>query len=1130
MAAGLGLAPSRRVPDQAVGRRAAAGRGARRAAGSSAAPPRSSAARRSRACHRGRRRRAAGRALRAAQRDGVGPAAAAGLGRRRAARRVGPARARAAQHQRLPDLRVAVRVPAAAVHDRLVHVGWAPYDLWLARGSGASAGATPASSRRSSSLAGFVVLRLLAFAASPRCGSAARACATGCRRSSPTSGSRAGCSLLLARVGYGCGRAPTAHVRAGPLPVAADRPVGRAGRARAARAWAVGRSGHRGQRGGLAAALILAGFMLIDPALLPRDRASRILVTGGAGFVGANLCLALAEQRAAEVVALDSLKRRGSELNLARLREAGVAFVHGDVRERGDLLALEPVEAIVECSAEPSVLAGMGSGADFVVQTNLLGAHNCLELARRDGAQFVFLSTSRVYPVAALSALALREGETRFELEAEQPLVGRLRARDRRGLPARRRAHALRRDEARGRAAGRRVRRLASACRAVIDRCGVIAGPWQMGKVDQGVFTHWLLAHRLGRPLTYIGYGGSGKQVRDLLHVDDLCDADRRAARRPGGLGRRDRQRRRRRRGQPVAAARRRELCRELTGNEVPIEPVLEARPGDVPLYASDCRALFARTDWRPTRGPRTILEDTLAWIEANERAVLTALGVMTRDRAPPLAARAPRVGRARRAGGGGRGPGAAPGALDELLLRRVELRPGPARVGPRRAADAAQRAPLARAGAGLQAAVRDRRASTPTRPTASPAWSCTRSWWCCCSSTRAAASATCSRSPPPRWWRCSGRRGPTCCGRSRSASSARWRRGSGRCSRSTARDRRGDVTAAILLTVALASSSLGIPLLAAAALEVLGRPDRTRALARARGARRALRRVVPAATAARITRGGVQLRRDAGLRRRGGRGRRGRAVRARAGVGLAAAGRARRAARARRPPRRPRSLAAGRADRAAAGVLGADRDRARRPARARRAALPVSRRALPAARSRSRRRAARASRRGGAAALLVVLALVTVRARARAARRRRLPARPGDPLDGVARRDARSPRRTTSSPASSPRRSSPRRSTRPRTSAPSRISATPRRRAAALPHLYERAREAADDTLARAYGSSGSCRRASPSRAARAGARRRVPSSCRRRGVTIASDGGTAPRCGVRRYADARRPPGRRG
>jgi CDP-paratose 2-epimerase len=347
---------------------------------------------------------------------------------------------------------------------------------------------------------------------------------------------------------------------------------------------------------------------------------TRVLVTGGAGFVGANLCLALAAA-GDEVVALDSLKRRGSELNLARLREAGVTFVHGDVRERSDLLGLDPVEAVVECSAEPSVLAGMGSGADFVVQTNLLGAHNCLELARRDGAQFVFLSTSRVYPVAALSALALREDETRFALADEQPLSGAS-------------EHGIAEHFPLG---GARTLYGATKLAAellvaeyelpsVINRCGVIAGPWQMGKVDQGVFTHWLLAHRLGRPLTYIGYGGSGKQVRDLLHVEDLCALIAEQLADPAGWD-----------GATVNVGGGVEgslsllettaLCRELTGNEVAIEPVLEPRPGDVPLYASDCRALFARTEWRPTRGPRAILEDTLAWIEANEQSVLKALG-----------------------------------------------------------------------------------------------------------------------------------------------------------------------------------------------------------------------------------------------------------------------------------------------------------------------------------------------------------------------------------------------------------------------------------------------------------------------------------------------------------------------
>ena len=73
---------------------------------------------------------------------------------------------------------------------------------------------------------------------------------------------------------------------------------------------------------------------------------------------------------------------------------------------------------------------------------------------------------------------------------------------------------------------------------AVIDRCGVIAGPWQMGKVDQGVFTYWMLAHHFGRPLRYIGYGGAGKQVRDLLHVDDLVDLVDEQLADPGRLGR----------------------------------------------------------------------------------------------------------------------------------------------------------------------------------------------------------------------------------------------------------------------------------------------------------------------------------------------------------------------------------------------------------------------------------------------------------------------------------------------------------------------------------------------------------------------------------------------------------------
>ncbi|HEV7461053.1 MAG TPA: NAD-dependent epimerase/dehydratase family protein [Solirubrobacteraceae bacterium] len=356
--------------------------------------------------------------------------------------------------------------------------------------------------------------------------------------------------------------------------------------------------------------------------VLPADRhRRRVLVTGGAGFVGASLALGLAARHPDwELIALDNLRRRGSELNLPRLREAGVGFVHGDVRELADLLALDPVDAVIECSAEPSALAGAAGDTQYVVDSNLVGARNCLELARRDGAQVVFLSTSRVYPFDALDRAAYREAPTRFELDPEQELTG---------VSADGVSEAFPLEGPRTLygatklAAELLVTEYGSTfgLATVIDRCGVIAGPWQMGTVDQGVFTYWALAHYFRRELRYIGYGGLGKQVRDLVHVDDLIDLIDDQLLRPdhwdgvtanAGGGREF----------SLSLLETTELCRELTGNRVDVAASSESRPGDVRIYVSDCARLHRLTDWRPQRGPRRVLEDTVSWIADNERAV----------------------------------------------------------------------------------------------------------------------------------------------------------------------------------------------------------------------------------------------------------------------------------------------------------------------------------------------------------------------------------------------------------------------------------------------------------------------------------------------------------------------------
>ena len=354
---------------------------------------------------------------------------------------------------------------------------------------------------------------------------------------------------------------------------------------------------------------------------------NRLLITGGAGFVGSNLAVSLASRHPEwEVVALDNLYRRGSELNLPRLESAGVEFVKGDVREPRDLERFGSLAALVECSAEPSVMSGTDGDTSYLVHTNLTGAYNCLEQARRAGAFVLFLSTSRVYPVAPQLDLALVETATRFELADGQPVPGASAAGISEDFPlsgartlygTTKLAAELLIEEYRA----------AFGVQAAVDRCGVIAGPWQMGKVDQGVFTHWMLAHHFCQPLEYIGFGGAGKQVRDLLHVEDLVDLVERQLLDPSGWdgrtvnvggGR----------GCSLSLLETTAICRELTGSEVPIEPVAETRAGDVPVYISDCARLFGLDEWRPRRSAEQVLADIYEWIVGDEERIAAALNI----------------------------------------------------------------------------------------------------------------------------------------------------------------------------------------------------------------------------------------------------------------------------------------------------------------------------------------------------------------------------------------------------------------------------------------------------------------------------------------------------------------------
>lgn len=344
----------------------------------------------------------------------------------------------------------------------------------------------------------------------------------------------------------------------------------------------------------------------------------KILITGGAGFVGSSLAIQLKRNHPQyQVITLDNLKRRGSELNLSRLKQADVDFFHGDIRNPEDFNSLPKIDAIIEASAEPSVLAGIDGTPDYVVNTNLMGTINCLNFALKNKCAFIFLSTSRVYPIENLERIQFEETETRFKISRSQTLNGVSENGISESFPL---------------DGYRSIYGATKLCselliqeynkfyglQTIINRCGVLSGSWQMGKVDQGVVVLWMAKHFWKQKLSYFGYGGTGKQIRDILHISDLCrlidyqlhhfdKLNSQTFNVGGGL---------------EASASLLELtehCQIITGNKVPINPVLENRQADIRIYLTDNTKVTDVTGWKPVIGVGEILKEIYNWIKDNE-------------------------------------------------------------------------------------------------------------------------------------------------------------------------------------------------------------------------------------------------------------------------------------------------------------------------------------------------------------------------------------------------------------------------------------------------------------------------------------------------------------------------------
>ncbi|MFL6590343.1 MAG: NAD-dependent epimerase/dehydratase family protein [Chthoniobacterales bacterium] len=345
----------------------------------------------------------------------------------------------------------------------------------------------------------------------------------------------------------------------------------------------------------------------------------KVLISGVCGFVGSTLAEALLDNDSGcDITGFDNFSRPGSSLNVERLRKRGIKVRHADVRCVSDVDAFSSVHWIIDAAANPSVLAGMDgtTSSRQLIEHNLYGTVNLLEYAKRHGAGFVLLSTSRVYSVKALAQIPVTAVGDTFALDDEATLP---QGTTRDGITEE--------FSTTPPLSLYGSSKLASECIALeygdafdfpvwINRCGVLAGGGQFGHAEQGIFSYWINAWLRRRPLRYLGFDGRGRQCRDCFHPRDLVpllekqfaagvSAKPRVVNLGGG------------RANAISLAQLSDWCSNRFGaHDVVSDPT--PRQFDVPWLVMDSKLAQQLWDWRPTRSLEQIFDEIAAHAESH--------------------------------------------------------------------------------------------------------------------------------------------------------------------------------------------------------------------------------------------------------------------------------------------------------------------------------------------------------------------------------------------------------------------------------------------------------------------------------------------------------------------------------
>ena len=323
----------------------------------------------------------------------------------------------------------------------------------------------------------------------------------------------------------------------------------------------------------------------------------KILITGGCGFVGSNLAIYLKKVLTrSKIYSLDNLSRKGSIFNHARLRKHKIKNFKFNIENYKSFKRLPKFDLIIDCCAEAAVEVSKVQ-IDRVINTNLIGTFNILKKCSKDKSNLIFLSSSRVYSIENLNKKIVNEN---FDTIKPKSIYGFSKLSSE--LLIREFSYLFK-------------------IKYIINRLGVIAGPWQFGKEQQGFVSLWVWRHLIRGRLSYNGYGGKGRQIRDVVHIADVCRLVQSQISKfnkinnilvNAGGGKKN----------SVSLKRLTKICQEITSNKLKITSQKKTSIYDIPFYVTNNSLVKKIYRWEPKKNIYEIVKDIYLWMKLNKKKI----------------------------------------------------------------------------------------------------------------------------------------------------------------------------------------------------------------------------------------------------------------------------------------------------------------------------------------------------------------------------------------------------------------------------------------------------------------------------------------------------------------------------